>query len=205
MGSGDGDEAPIRHVTISPFEFAKTLVTNKQYQACVEANACTPRDSYGTNFDGEDQPVVGVTWEQAKAFSMWVGGRLPSEAEWEYAARSAGKNRKFPWGDAPATCERAVIKGCASATQPVCLKPSGSTEQGLCDMAGNAWEWVQDWYHDSYASAPSNERAWERPPGAERVERGGSWFGVAEVARSAFRSRGSPTGGSSLVGFRPAR
>ena len=143
-------------MTVKSFQLAKTEVTNKQYKACVEAGACTPPSSYE---GGDDQPVVNVDWNQAKAFSEWVGGRLPSEAEWEYAARSGGKERKYPWGDEEPSCERAVMNqggnGCGrNATWPVCSKTAGNTSQGLCDMAGNVWEWTQDWYHDSsYAIA----------------------------------------------------
>ena len=135
MGSGNGDEGPVHSVTIKSFNMAKTLVTNKQYQACVQAGACTSPEDEGASFKGDDQPVVGVDWNQAKTFSEWVGGRLPTEAEWEYAARSAGKDWKYPWGDATATCETAVISGCTSnATAPVCSKPAGNTKQGLCDI-----------------------------------------------------------------------
>jgi formylglycine-generating enzyme required for sulfatase activity len=146
-----------------------------------------------------------VDWNQAKTFSAWVGGRLPSEAEWEYAARSAGKDRKYPWGDEDATCERAVISGCGSATAPVCSKPAGNTQQGLCDMAGNAWEWVQDWYHGSYNGAPTDGSAWESPTGSYRVGRGGSWNYPADIARSAYRGSLVPGFRNYYLGFRPAR
>ena len=207
MGSDDWPDAKPRHeVALKTFQMAKTLVTNKQYQACVWEGACTPPENYGDNFNGDNQPVVGVDWNQAKAFSEWVGGRLPSEAEWEYAARSAGKDWKHPWGNEDAACGRAVILGCGSATAPVCSKPAGNTRQGLCDMAGNAWEWTQDWYHGSYHGAPTDGGAWENPAGALRVNRGGSWFNGADFARSANRFNTDP--GNRLkvfVGFRPAR
>ncbi|MBI5243481.1 MAG: SUMF1/EgtB/PvdO family nonheme iron enzyme, partial [Elusimicrobia bacterium] len=150
------DSKPRRQVRVKAFEMAKSEVTNKQYRACVDAGACTPPSSY---VGGDDQPVVNVDWNQAKKFSEWAGGRLPSEAEWEYAARSAGKDWKYPWGNEEATCAKAVMSegglGCGkSSTWPVCSKSAGNTKQGLCDMAGNVWEWTQDWYHDSYNGAP---------------------------------------------------
>jgi formylglycine-generating enzyme required for sulfatase activity/serine/threonine protein kinase len=206
MGSGNGDEGPRHQVTVGTFQMAKTLVTNKQYKACVEAGACTLPSSY---VGGDDQPVVNVDWSQAKTFSKWVGGRLPSEAEWEYAARSAGKDWEYPWGNEAATCERAVISeggnGCGrNSTWPVCSKPKGNTKQGLCDMAGNVWEWVQDWYHGSYNGAPTDGSAWE-DTGSGRVYRGGSWNFDAGFARSAYRNNFDPADRYGFLGFRPAR
>ncbi len=228
MGSGNGDEGPAHSVTVKSFQMAKTLVTFGQYKKCVAAGACAAAHvSDGTcyiwngsqvvqgtlpyYFQGDDQPVVCVDWGQAQAFSKWAGGRLPTEAEWEYAARSGGKEQKYPWGDAEATCDRAVISaggsaGCGrNATWPVCSKPAGNTQQGLCDMAGNAWEWVQDWYHDSYNGAPTDGSAWESPTGSYRVIRGGSWNGGADYARSAYRSFNDPGYRGIYLGFRPAR
>ena len=144
MGPGLGQESPALRVAVGTFEIARTLVTNKQYKACMRAGACTAPNDKGPRFDGDDQPAIGLTWHQAKAFSAWVGGDLPTEAQWEYAARSAGKDRRFPWGNEDATCERGVFDGCAAATLPVCSRPKGNTDQGLCDMAGDAQEWTRD-------------------------------------------------------------
>ncbi|MCX5790267.1 MAG: bifunctional serine/threonine-protein kinase/formylglycine-generating enzyme family protein [Elusimicrobia bacterium] len=231
MGYGAEDgwlwSQPAHPVAVKSFYLAKTLVTNEQYKACVDAGACTaPHASDGTcfvrngsnwdpgtlpaSFQGDDQPVVCVDWKQAKAFSSWAGGRLPSEAEWEYAARSAGKERKHPWGDAVATCDFAVIeqggKGCGlNATWPVCSKTPGNTEQGLCDMTGNAAEWVEDWYHDSYRGAPADGSAWGSPAASQRVARGGDWGHPASQARVADRLHHSPGFRSDYCSFRPAR
>ncbi len=211
MGAGDLTDTKPRHeVTVETFQMAKTLVTNKQYQACVQAGACTPPSGIPSDMQADDQPVVDVDWNQAEAFSEWVGGRLPSEAEWEYAARSGGKERKYPWGNQDATCKRAVISadadGCGrNATWPVCSKAAGNTKQGLCDMAGNVWEWVQDRYHGSYDGAPTDGSAWENAAGSSRVMRGGSWHFAARYARSARRGRGAPGYRFSYLGFRPSR
>ena len=205
MGSGNSDEAPQHKVTIASFQMARTLVTNKQYKACVDAGACTRPAETGEAFNGDDQPVVGVDWNQAKAFAEWAGARLPTEAEWEYAARSAGEDWKYPWGNEDADCWRAVIGGCGDASAPVCSKPGGNTKQGLCDMAGNVWEWVQDWYHGSYGGAPDDGSAWENPPGAARVVRGGSWDLPGPVSRAASRGYNDPASRRAYIGFRVAR
>jgi formylglycine-generating enzyme required for sulfatase activity len=205
MGSGDAEAGPPHRVTIQPFALAKTLVTNMQYEICRVAGACTPLPRYEDELTGEDQPAVGPTWDQAAAFSRWVGGRLPSEAEWEYAARSAGQQWQYPWGQEEATCKRAVISGCGDSTAPVCSRRAGSTRQGLCDMSGNAWQWVQDWYHYSYDGAPSYGTAWEKPAGEFRVMRGGSWTNIPESVRTTYRLYNAPGRGERFVGFRPAR
>ena len=206
---GSADSAPAnshtkRQVTVKSFQMAKTLVTNKQYKACVDAGACKAATDQGSSYDGDDQPVVGVDWSQAEAFSQWVGGRLPSEAEWEYAARSAGKDSKYPWGNEDATCERAVVSGCGHATAPVCSKPAGNTEQGLCDMAGNAWEWMEDWHRGSANEAPSDGSAWVGA-GFVGAFRGGSWSIPAAYARSAGRDIADARDRGNDLGFRPAR
>lgn len=214
MGSEDiRDAKPRRRVAVKSFEMAKTEVTFKQYRACVEAGACTrQRDSTPKeDLSRDDHPVIFVDWAQAKAFSQWVGGRLPSEAEWEFAARSAGKDRAYPWGDEAATCERAVLnEGSDSCGQkygmswPVCSRPAGNTDQSLCDMAGNVWEWVEDWYHPDYQEAPESGDAWLDPAGSGRVARGGSWQNRPLHARSARRHHSDPADQSEPdLGFRP--
>lgn len=204
MGSTDFANAQPHRVTIRAFQMAKTVVTNKQYKACVDAGACTAPTYQGRQYDGDDKPVVGVEWAQAKAFAAWVGGRLPSEAEWEYAARSAGKDWKYPWGNADPTCDKAVIDICGTtATLPVCSTPAGNTKQGLCDMAGNAWQWVEDWYH-LYSGAPNDGSAQE-DPGSYRVFRGGSYGCVAALAKASFRGGYKPAFRHGVVSFRVAR
>jgi sulfatase modifying factor 1 len=233
MGSEDGeiDEKPVHSVVVKDFYMSKTEVTVGQYRKCVDAGECSePRDKNDNKYcnwgysDREDHPINCVDWKQARTFAKWVGGDLPSEAQWEYASRSGGQDIKYPWGNAEATCEHAVMAdggdGCGrDRTWEVCSKTRGNTAQGLCDMGGNVCEWVLDENHDSYSGAPSDNIGWcsdrvcDSNTSAHRVSRGGSWYSDASVLRSASRSdnwdlrsalRGlsSPSLRNDRVGFR---
>ena len=197
-------------VTVASFEISKTEVTVAQYRICVEEGDCVePRQGEFCNWGvaGKDNhPVNCVSWNAAKAYAEWFEARLPSEAEWEYAARSGGLDRDYPWGDTEPTCDLAVIQGCSSGTQPVCSAVDGNTAQGLCDMAGNVWEWVEDDWSSSSVGAPEDGSAWVDSPRASlRVRRGGSWRVFPLFARVAFRPWGVPSGRSDDLGFRVAR
>jgi len=229
MGSGDDDEAPEHDVTITAFEVTKTEITVAQYAACVDAGKCqAPDDEDYCNWNSADRidhPVNCVDWYQASDFCTWAGGHLPSEAEWEYAARSAGKDNTFPWGDQPATCQYAVMwydgrSGCGeNRTFSVCSKTAGNTDQGLCDMAGNVSEWVQDWYHGLYSCdsaygvsecelggvAPADGSAWEDPIAYERILRGGSYTKHHVYMSTTHRSRVAPSVRARSFGFRCVR
>ncbi|MBI4678857.1 MAG: formylglycine-generating enzyme family protein [Elusimicrobia bacterium] len=219
-GGGEPDEAPRHRVTVQAFRMAKTEVTFGQHKKCVEAGTCEALRCVG---QGEDYPVDCVSWEQARRFS-----------EWEYAARSGGKDDMYPWGDAKASCDLAVMGyrgilgqplsvvdtvfsvsgkrsvigkyGCGKdAAWPACSKPGGNTAQGLCDMAGNVCEWTQDWYHSTYNGAPSDGSAWEKPRGLTRVIRGGSWFSSPLGIRVFTRRCGVIALRKGFLGFRPVR
>jgi formylglycine-generating enzyme required for sulfatase activity len=222
MGSnaGDTDEQPVHPVTVPAFEMLKTEVTVTQYQACVTATACTAPSTYGScaptshgNWGAagrEGHPVTCVAWSQAEAYCTWAGGRLPSEAEWEYAARSGGQDIAYPWGDQPPTCSYAVMyeggDGCNTGhTMAACSKASGNTDQGLCDMAGNVSEWLMDWYHDTYTDAPDDGSAWEVPSGSTRVYRGGGYGYDAQYMRASNRVDDIPIYYVYDIGFRCAR
>jgi hypothetical protein len=206
---------PVHNVTVSGFELTRAEVTVRQYGYCVTAGSCTPPntgDLCNWRASGyEEHPVNCLDWSQAREFCAWVGGRLPSESEWEYAARSGGQAIDYPWGNSTATCDYAVMNdggnGCGTdRTFAVCSKTAGNTTQGLCDMSGNLWEWVEDDLHNDYTGAPTDGSAWvDNPRGAERVVRGGSYAFGADALRTAIRDYGSPSIQYSDVGFRCAR
>ncbi len=223
MGSaedvGDKDELPRHEVTLGHFELLVSEVTVGQYRPCVEAGICRELSESKHIGDGhlcnwgrkgrDDHPMSCVDWTMAQVFCKWLGARLPSEAQWEFAARSRGQDRLYPWGDEEPSCKYAVLHDdgdyCGGdPTQPVCQLPAGNTEQGLCDMAGNVFEWVQDWYHSSYEGAPADGSAWEDPVGNYRVMRGGG-VGSAADYRAANRTFHAPDFAYPGLGFRCAR
>ena len=216
MGSnkGESDERPKHRVSVKAFQLNRTEVTVSQYRACVKARQCM-KPNTGTYCNWKKQgrgkhPVNCVDWSQARAFCRWAGGRLPSEAEWEYAARGGGKNIQYPWGNQKATCTRAVMddgsgNGCGKdRTWPVCSRTAGNTAQGLCDMAGNVFEWVEDRSHRSYKGARVDGRAWTVGSSKFRVLRGGSWDYSAGYVRATYRYSITPTVRIYDFGFRCA-
>jgi len=221
MGSetGAADELPIHAVTVPTFEILATEVTVAQYAACFGDGTCTEPDGEHDNCTGspapgdEDLPVGCVSWDQAVTFCEWADGRLPSEAEWEYAARNQGKVMEYPWGDAQATCTYAIMhddeygSGCGlGMVWEVCSRsPVGDTASGLCDMAGNAAEWVQDWYHTTYDGAPDDGSAWEDGGGGGRITRGGSTSNDWERLRTTVRGYSVPDWQVGGLGFRCVR
>jgi len=187
--SSEPDEWPAHRVVLGGFWIDRTEVTNAQYGLCVAAGACRP-PLHSRRFgrpELEDHPVLGVTWYEAGDYCRWAGRRLPTEAEWEKAARGTD-GRAYPWGDGPPSAEVANFDQLFGETTPVGSFPAGASPYGAFDLAGNAWEWVADTYDDAYYQV-SPARDPQGPPESVnwRVVRGGSWNTAAGALRSANR------------------
>ena len=197
-------ETPVREVSVQSFEISRNEVTFAQWDVCVEYGACpwVPDEGWGRN----DRPVIGVTWHDAQAYVSWLrretGGayRLPTEAEWEYAARAGAETRTI-WGN---SVRRDQANWDGDRTRPVgSYAPNGF---GLNDMFGNVNEWVEDCWHDSYRGAPSDGSAWVDSECSSRVRRGGSWASrEATGLRAANRWGRGPDQSYVFVGFRIVR
>ncbi len=198
----------------------------------VECRICRAGSAFVAESGYEDHPVVEVSWYGAAAYCNWIslidglkpcydprtwkcdfsadGYRLPTEAEWERAARGSRDGRIFPWGyDAPdcekANCWQDSIGGCVGGTAAVGLFPSGRSPDGLYDMAGNVWEWCNDWYDGSYYVRSPKEDPRGPSRGMYRVLRGGSWYFHESFIRCANRYANPPTLTSYIIGFRCVR
>jgi formylglycine-generating enzyme required for sulfatase activity len=211
--SCQGDEQPLHTVTLSTYTIDKYEVTNARYKACVDAGGCTVPQSvnsntrfpyYGTSTYA-DYPVLNVTWHQASAFCAWAGKRLPTEAEWEKATRGSSDTRTYPWGSSAPDCTKTNYRSCVGDTSRVGSYPSGASPYGVMDMAGNVWEWVNDWYDRSYYSVSPSSNPQGPATGGVRVLRGGSWYYNDLGVRSAFRLVNNPDVWFDVFGFRCVR
>jgi formylglycine-generating enzyme required for sulfatase activity len=209
------DELPTRKVSVSLFQIDRLEVSVAKYAACVKAGRCSTdglTDSELCNWgkaDRVEHPINCVDWNEASSYCQWAGMRLPTEAEWEKAARG-DKAPVYPWGNAEPSCRVAIMDdggdGCGrDSTWPVGSKPEGASRYGALDMAGNVWEWVADRFEEGYyAHAPS-----QNPPGPEggmeRGVRGGSWLSNEAADLRASERHASPMGYRNYnLGFRCA-
>jgi formylglycine-generating enzyme required for sulfatase activity len=215
-------ELPVHTVALDGFWIDRTEVTNAQYAQCVAAGGCdapargytSPSANYGDSAYA-DHPVVILDWHQATAYCAWAGARLPTEAEWEYAARGP-EGRRYPWGDefdgtrlnfcdvncGTSRAERLFDDGYVD-TAPVGSYPDGVSWCGALDLAGNVWEWTADWYGDYLSSPQVNPRG--ASSGDYRVLRGGSWQDISVFMRCAYRGWDLPFMQIDSHGFRCAR
>ncbi len=208
MGSPDDDpdaaddEKPQHTVYLDAFWIDRTEVTNAQYRQCVEWGACwEPRYWDDDSLHAPDEPVLWVSWNDAESYAQWVGGRLPTEAEWEKAARGTD-GRSYPWGNSPPACSKANYAGCAGSPLPVGSHPEGASPYGALEMAGNAREWVADWYDEDYYGRSVFRNPNGPDSGTFRVLRGGSYLHDQSVGRCAYRDGGYPISRNGIAGFR---
>jgi len=207
MGSdnGDTDEQPVHTVYLNDFYIDKYEVTNALYKDCVTAGVCAQPQNV-RNYDNSqyaNHPVVYVDWYMAKAYCEWRGSQLPTEAQWEKAARGTD-GRTYPWGEG-IVCNKANYLSCVGDTKPVGSYEDGKSPYGLYDMAGNVWEWTADWYSDTYyRSSPA-----ENPPGPDsgqhRVLRGGALNQDVYLLRDSARLGVDPANVFLGFGIRCAR
>jgi formylglycine-generating enzyme required for sulfatase activity len=214
MGSetGAADERPVHRVSGAAFVMDRYEVTNARYAACVQAGACSgpalassfTRPDYFGKAEYGDYPVIHVSWGQAASFCAWAGGRLPTEAEWERAARGTADARTYPWGDSAPDCAKANFTGCVGDTDGVGLRPAGQSPYGAFDMAGNVWEWTADWYEASYYRRSPDQDPTGPDSGHLKVMRGGCWISGASSLRATCRKAELPSLWAPNVGFRCA-
>ena len=205
MGSmEDKDEQPIHPVTLHSFEIGKYPVNQRQWKAVMGDNP--------SGFRGDDLPVEKVSWEDCQLYceqlskKTGLSFRLPTEAEWEYAAGGGNRDRtKWAGTDQENQLEAYAWyeKNSNNQTHPVGQKKPNAL--GLYDMSGNVWEWCQDRWRESYQDAPADGSAWEAGKSAYRVRRGGRWSSTAANLRVANRNSGDPDRRGYFLGFRPAR
>jgi len=225
MGRDDGkaDEAPLHTVFLDDFYIDQYEVTNEMYHFCVQSRVCQPpaetanipTDYYGVNY--ADHPVVNVSWNMAQVYCGWRAARLPTEAEWEKAARGGLTRAVYSWGNEMPTCDTGSRNGaffddCSKITKTMTEKVGSYFPNGyrLFDMAGNVWEWTADWYDGSYysqpaASLPNPQGPLTAPDVAERAVRGGGWNEPAIGIYVANRNSAEPDLQDNEIGFRCVR
>lgn len=219
MGNNNGQEGekPVHIVYLDVFYIDIYEVTNKQYKDCVDAGVCQSPQHTGSNshsnYYGNSQydnyPVIYVNWNMAKTYCEWRQAKLPTEAQWEKAARGTD-GRTYPWGEEVPDCSKANYSGpdriCVGDTTAIGSYESGKSPYGIYDMAGNVWEWVTDWYSETYYRNSPAANPLGPDFGQVRVVRGGAWLGLYYFLQASGRHSVSDwqdaLGTSIDVGFR---
>jgi formylglycine-generating enzyme required for sulfatase activity len=208
----ESDES-VHEVALRTFRISRFPVTVQEFAGFIDADGYEQRKYWkkgsGEFSEPEDweaqirhrsRPVVGVSWVEAAAYCAWAGRRLPTEAEWERAARGPESSR-YPWGDTPPLGHSyANYEAEVGHPTPVGVFPQGNTAEGLCDMLGNVWEWCSDWFGDYEAGHQDNPAG--PPTGDFRVRRGGAWDLIPQGVRVSFRSYVRPSYRVDVTGFR---
>jgi formylglycine-generating enzyme required for sulfatase activity len=205
MGSerGEEDERPRHRVHLDEYWIGKLPVTNAQYRRFLKATGyCKPSYWDDSRLNKLDQPVVGVSWHDAVAYCKWAGLSLPTEAQWEKAARGTDE-RKYPWGSQSPSRAHCSYAQLTEPTTKVGSYPGGASPYGCMDMAGNVWEWCQSLYNDYPYRADDGRE--DLAADGHRVVRGGSWFYDADPCYSASRDHSIPVLRSYFIGFRVSR
>jgi len=211
MGSeqGDDDEQPVHRVFLDSFYLDTFEVTNGRFARFVAAIQSEPPWGFvdhDTPVLHAEQPVRWVTWLEATGYCLWAGKRLPTEAEWEKAARGT-EGRVYPWGPEPPTPAHAVfgLKEGAETVAPIGDREKGISPYGAHDLAGNLYEWVSDWYDDTFYTTQPTINPHGPPEGTVKVQRGGSYINSPYRLRATFRTKSDPTEHDPHVGFRCAQ
>lgn len=200
MGNNDvKEEAPEEEVYVEPFWMDIYPVTVEQYRKFVEATGANlPRYWFDPHLNGDKQPIVGISWYEAMAYAKWAGKQLPTEKEWEFAARGK-ENRKYPWGNTPPDNIRCNFNEYLGMPSIVTMHEEGKTPEGIYDLAGNVYEWTQDYYLPYTISRTKPDTVPEPPL---RAVRGGCWASPAHEVTCTARKGVFPDLRTNTIGFR---